>query len=116
MQESGQLQQSISIHFVGIDPNEYAIALYNKQIGCLQNKLQRYGVNLSYRLIPESDLRAVNELREKLAQQRQNWEVPFLAHAFLLQANIVSPFNTRFQETKSKYERLTSLGVSIEAR
>ncbi len=115
MWESKQLKHPILIHFVGIDPNEYAIGLYNKQISGLQDKLQNYDINLSYKVIPERDLRAVNQLREELAQRRKGWGVPFLSHAFLLQANVVSPFSARFQRTETKYERLASLGVSVEA-
>jgi len=114
MHKNGQIQHPISIHFIGIDPNEFAIALYNQQITQLKSKVKQYNIDITYRLISEGDLRAVNQLREELTKRRNSLNVPFLAHVFLFQANIVSPFSTRYHETEQKRQRMFDLGIPDE--
>jgi hypothetical protein len=112
LHESRQIQHPISVRFIGIDPNEFAIAIYNQQITRLKSKVKQYGIDITCKLIPEGDLRAVNQIREELANLRESLKVPFLAHVFLFQANIVSPFSERYHETESKRQRMVALGIS----
>ena len=113
LKDNGHIQQSLHVHFVGIDPNRYAIAIYNQQLERLKSKVDECNFELTYKLIAESDLRAVNELREELTKQKESWGKPFLTHAFLFQANVVSPFSARYNETESSRQELARLGVPI---
>ena len=111
LQESGGLNQSLNIHFIGIDPNRYAIAIYNQQLMRLKTKVAGYDLLLSHKVIAESDLRAVNELRDELNSAKERWNIPYHPHTFLFQANVVSPFSTRFKGTSAARQELLDLGV-----
>jgi hypothetical protein len=111
LKEGNQVKTQIHLHFIGIDPNRYAIAIYHQQLAYLKSKVDGYGFNITHKLIAESDLRAVNELREELARQRESWSVPFLTHTFLFQANVVSPFSSRYNETELNRLELVELGI-----
>ena len=64
--ESGRIQHPMSVHFVGIDPNENAIAIYYQQIARLKSKVEQHSIHITNQLIAEGDLQAVNQLREEL--------------------------------------------------
>ena len=109
--ESGRIQHPMSVHFVGIDPNENAIAIYYQQIARLKSKVEQHSIHITNQLIAEGDLQAVNQLREELAKRRNSLGVPFLTHVFLFQANVVSPFSTRYHETQLKRQKMAALGI-----
>lgn len=115
LRESGQIEHPVSLHFIGIDPNENALAIYYQQIDRLKPQVESYDISLTITPIAESDLQAVNQLREELARHRATLNVPFLTHVFLFQANVVSPFSTRYHETQTKRNRLQALGVPKES-
>lgn len=115
LRESRFMPHPISVHFIGIDPNEYAIAIYHQQITGLISNLKKFNINGSYSIIPEGDLEAVNQLREKLAERRELLNVPFLGHVFLFQANVVSPFSALFQERQLKRQNMLALGIPEES-
>ncbi|MFZ4658267.1 MAG: reverse transcriptase domain-containing protein [Caldilineaceae bacterium] len=112
--ESGRIQHPMSVHFVGIDPNENAIAIYYQQIARLKPKVEQHGIHITNQRIAEGDLQAVNQLRDHLTKRRNSLGVPFLSHAFLFQANVVSPFSTRYHETELKRQRMATLGIPVE--
>src|SRR5690606_22146673 len=110
----GRIEGRVHAHFIGIDQNDYAIAIYYQQLERLKSKVKNYDFDITSKLIGNSDLSAVLELREELSRQRTLWTVPFLAHVFLFRANVVSPFSNRYDETKSRRQRLANLGVPSE--
>lgn len=114
LKDAGRIDHPICVHFMAIDPNKYAIAIYYQQLERLKSKVKEYDFDITLKLITESDLRAVNELREELNRQKGKWTVPCLAHTFLFQANVVSPFSTRYNETEAKRQQLVALGIPSE--
>lgn len=117
LSESRQIEHPISIHFVAIDPNKFAIAIYNQIITKLRDKIQdkQYNLKITLKLINNSDLSAVTHLKEELKRQKNIWEIPCLTHTFLFQANVVSPFSDRYSQTESSRQELLSLGIEPEA-
>lgn len=110
--ESGGLQSPVTVHFVGIDPNDGALAVYSQQLNGLKSGLEKFGIHLAkVRLVEEEGLQAVTAVREYLVTQRGFLNVPFLGHVFLFQANVVSPFSKRHSDAQSKRRRLTALGI-----
>ena len=109
--EINRWKHPISVHCIGIDPNEKAIVIYHHQLENLKPKVEKYNIALSYDLIAEGDLQAVSKLREILAERRKHHNRPFLGQVFLFQANVVSPFSQRFQESKLKRSRMIKLGI-----
>ena len=112
------INHPVHIHFVGIDPNPYAIAIYRQLLEQLRTKVQEYGLEITHTIIPEGHLRAVSDVKKELVEYRERWDVPFLTHTFLFQANVVSPFSehhdTRSTEFEEKRQTLASLGVPIQ--
>ena len=105
----------LSVHYIGIDPNENAIAIYHRQLDQLSPQVKPLGIHLSHRIIAESDLQAVSRLREYLAERRRLLNKPFLSQVFLFQSNVVSPFSKRFQENESKRLRMIQFGIPEES-
>ncbi len=118
LRDEKKITQPINIHFVGIDSNIYAIAIYRQLLNLIQEKVQNYGIIVTNKLIAESNLRAVSDLRIELARKREQWGVPYLTHTFLFQANVVSPFSERhtarteaIEKNRQTFERL---GIPVE--
>jgi len=57
LKEGNQVKTQIHLHFIGIDPNRYAIAICHQQLAYLKSKVDGYGFNITHKLIAESDLR-----------------------------------------------------------
>lgn len=115
LKDAGDLNRPLKVHFIGIDPNEFAIAIYYQTLERLKNAAHDYNIHVTHEHIADGDLQAVNKLVLSLANQKAKTDVPFLGHVFLFQANVVSPFNTRFQENQQKRENLLALGVPNSA-
>ncbi len=115
LKDAGHLDLPLKVHFIGIDPNEFAIAIYYQTMERLKNAVHDYDIHVTHEHIADGDLQAVNKLGLSLANQKAIMDVPYLGHVFLFQANVVSPFNTRFQENQQKRENLLALGVPNSA-
>ena len=111
LKQSDKITHSIDIFCIGIDPNKYAIVLYNQFMSRLQIAIKASNINLEFNPILGSDLQALNQLMAQLNSQRECWQLPHLADVLVMQVNVVSPFSERYERTKQEYEELERLGL-----
>jgi SAM-dependent methyltransferase len=111
--ETKSVNHSIGVNCIGIDLNRGAIALYNQLLTQIKVADHELNIDLQYHLIPHGYLQAITRLQGILNKLRDSWKKPYLGHVIVMQANVVSPFSERFQNTSSEYAELASLGVNL---
>ena len=70
-------------------------------------------MRLSYDRCPHGDLRAIGRLKDFLNIQREKWLQPYTHQVLVMQANVVSPFSRRYENTEADYVELANLGVDL---
>jgi SAM-dependent methyltransferase len=113
LQDKEILSHPLDVYCVGIDINRGAIALYDKFLERLKGKIEGSGIKLEYNLIPHGDLRAIGRLKDFLNIQREKWQQPYIHQVLVMQANVVSPFSRRYENTEADYGELANLGVDL---
>jgi hypothetical protein len=113
LQESGQLENSIQVHCVGIDPNPNAIALYVKFLQNMRDGLSSSHLDLVWNVNPNGIPSATGWIIQCLNGKRSDWKLPHLPHVIILQVNIVSPLDKDHDDQQAKYRILEGLDVDL---
>lgn len=114
LEQEGLITKPINVYFIGIDPNKNAVALYQKFLENIQDRLVNSKIIIEYNLIPHGNLQAVNRVKDFLNKKREEWGQPFLSHVFIMQVNVVSPFSQRYGSINTDYGELMKLGVDLK--
>jgi hypothetical protein len=117
LQEEKQIESSVQICCIGVDPNENALALYATFLSNLRRSIENrpssphLDISLDYepRGIPDVTGWVIDSLQEK----RASWDLPNLAHVIVMQVNVVSPLERDYVNQRSKYTRLARLGIQM---
>ncbi|MBN1221376.1 MAG: hypothetical protein JXM69_20805 [Anaerolineae bacterium] len=113
LRETDYLTNPIHVFCLGIDPNPYAIALYDQFLHQIKNKITTSKIYLEYDYRPEGIPNVTSWLIHRLEQKREEWKQPQLAHVIVMQVNVVSPLSKDHQKRQGNYDILRGLGVSI---
>lgn len=111
LQETDQLLNPVQIYCIGIDPNTYAVALYQRFLLEIKNRLASSALDLITDIKPNGIPSAASWIIQCLNQKREVWRIPNLPHIVVMQVNIVSPLDKDYEKEKTKYEILSRLGI-----
>lgn len=103
LQESGEIDNSVQIYCLGVDPNAGAIALYATLLGQLKKQLPHSGLDLVYDWHPVGIPRVTSQIIQSLTQIRREWNIPNLPHVVVMQVNLVSPLDQDHIAQQAKY-------------
>jgi len=111
LRQKNLLSHDIEIFCIGVDPNQYAIVLYNQFMMKLKERVGNININLDYKVIIANDRECLKSLSEYLKEKRQIWQQPYLTHTLIMQVNVVSPFSKRYYNVRRNHDELKKLGL-----
>lgn len=100
-----------NIFCLGLDPDVYAIALYNQTLSRLKSNLDSNYLTFDFK--PQlGGLPDLKELSDQIENHRILWNIPRIPHATVFRMNVDRPLSTKHDENNQKLKILEQLGVS----
>ncbi|MFM6764099.1 MAG: reverse transcriptase domain-containing protein [Dolichospermum sp.] len=108
--------KKIEIICVGIDPNIYGYAIYQKLMQELQERIQPFNITLDFKAINQplapAILSTISHLKNKLNDQ--NTSLKSLSNLFIMQLDIASSISQDDIVQKERNKKLKALGLAPE--
>lgn len=106
--ETRAVAHPIKLLCLGVEPNQFAAALYTRFLRELEPVLSNAGIELSSSVMLEGIPNDTVKICTCLQEARKGWDVPSVSHAFVFNVNTVSPLSQDFesgQEKRALYEQ-----------
>ncbi|MFM6910953.1 MAG: hypothetical protein ACKPKW_17720, partial [Dolichospermum sp.] len=108
--------KKIEIICVGIDPNIYGYAIYQKLMQELQERIQPFNITLDFKAINQplapAILSTISHLKNKLNDQ--NTSLKSLSNLFIMQLDLASSISQDDIVQKERNKKLKALGLAPE--
>ncbi len=109
--EGGLLNRIPTVHCIGVDPCNNALALYEQLVTRLAVEARVFHVGIKHVLFNEAVPGAMVSLAHRLESIREEWKQPCLPHVIVAQVNLVRPFRSGLRARKDLWADLESLGI-----
>lgn len=113
--DQGHLRGTAHILCVGVDPSEGALAVYDHLMQGLEAQVPGDALRIEHTLVDESIPGATDTVQRVLSGACQQWRLPCLPHALVVQANVVRPFLSGLRARREVWKELEQLGVDRES-
>ena len=111
LKEQEKISHPVNIYCLGIDVNEYTLAIYNQLMTQVQSQVFSSKINLEFNISPTSIREAVLPVTGYLSQKREQWQQPFLCHVLMIHSTVVDLLSSQHKHQQKKYDQLKELGI-----
>lgn len=114
LKEQEKITHPVNIYCLGIDVNQWTLAIYNQLITKLQLQVVSSKINLEFHISPTSIREAVLPVTGYLSQKREQWQQPFLCHVLMIHSTVVDLLSSQHKRQQQQYEELKNLGIKSD--
>jgi hypothetical protein len=111
LKKQGLLSSNVDIFCLGLDPNSYALILYQKLIEQIKESILPLGINLDFKGLYQGFPNAIYPVTRHLKHKLELWQRPCLSNVIVMQLNVISPLSKVYNEHQKTYEQLKNLGL-----
>lgn len=106
-----ETKHPFDVFCLGVDPNAYSIVIYNELLRHLGQSLTEFDIHLEYAWLNGGIPDVTAQLNHLLENKRAEWNIPYLNRVFVLQVNVVSPLNNRYDSLNQQNAILQRYGL-----
>jgi hypothetical protein len=114
LQEKNKLKHKVEIYCLGIDANLATLAIYDKLMRQIQEKIDCSQINLKYKICPCPIKEVFPTSWIHLQQVRDEWSLPVLPQVFMMHSTVVDLLKEQHKHSLDKQKKLIQLGINPE--
>lgn len=113
LREAKNISEPINVAAIGCDPNRYSLVFYDQVLKKLKHLLHPRNIGLYHMLWDEGIPHDTVGIIRTLDLFRRRWNIPYLAHVFLLQVNVVSPLSIALRSQTTHRQLFNGYSIKI---